>query len=356
MLTARTRIVLGRLVTLTALAALVLPAGAQAFSKAIWGQVYRAGINQFPLYHRLGVSIYELDLPWAEVAPTRPAHATDPVDPAYHWPLEVQQALTQARRFHMRVLLQIIGAPSWANGRHASNWAPHRPADFAAFATAATRRYPSVHLWMVWGEPTRTPNFEPIIPTPPTAPVSAAGKAAPHLYARILDASYGALKKVSKRNLVIGGCTYTTGALDAQQWIENLRLPDGRPPRMDMYAHNPFSYQTPTFSAAPSPFGEVQFSDLHELTGWVDRYLEPGLPLFLSEWTIPTASDDEFNFYVDPSIAAQWITDALKLSRSWHRIYALGWVNVYDHPPVSYGGLLTQNGAPKPGLEAFAHG
>jgi hypothetical protein len=356
MLTARTRIVLGRLVTLAALAALVLPAGAQAFSKAIWGQVYRAGVNQFPLYHRLGVSIYELDLPWAGVAPTRPAHATDPADPAYHWPLEVQQALTQARRFHMRVLLQIIGAPSWANGGHASNWAPRRPADFAAFATAATHRYPSVHLWMVWGEPTRTPNFEPIVPTPSTVPLSAAAKAAPHLYARILDATYGALKHASARNLVIGGCTYTTGAIDTQEWIENLRLPDGRPPRMDMYAHNPFSYETPRFSAAPSPFGEVQFSDLHELTGWVDRYLKPGLPLFLSEWTIPTAPDEEFNFYVDPSIAASWITDALRLSRSWHRIYSLGWINVYDNPPVSYGGLMTEAGVPKPGLAAFAHG
>ena len=25
------------------------------------------------------------------------------------------------------------------------------PADFADFATAAARRYPQVHLWMIWG-------------------------------------------------------------------------------------------------------------------------------------------------------------------------------------------------------------
>jgi hypothetical protein len=112
----------------------------------------------------------------------------------------------------------------------------------------------------------------------------------------------------------------------------------------------------PSFSAPPSPFDEVQFSDLPRLARWVDRYLHRGLRLFLSEWTIPTAPDQEFNFYVDPPVAARWITDALRLSRRWHRIYALGWVNVYDHPPVSNGGLLTQSGRKKPGFAAFERG
>jgi hypothetical protein len=335
---------------------LVAPASSQAFSKAIWGQVYRNGVNQFPLYRQLGVSIYETNLPWAEVAPTRPADPTNPADPAYTWPTVIQQAITQARHFHMRVLVQIIGAPAWANGGHTSNWAPLHPADFAAFATAASRRYPSVHLWMIWGEPTRTGSFEPLVPATPGLSLDAAQRAAPHLYARILDAAYGALKDASAHNLVIGGCTYSAGAIDTQQWIENLRLPDGHPPRMDMYAHNPFSYQAPSFTSSPSPDGEVQFSDLHELAGWIDRYLHPGLPIFLSEWTIPTAPDEQFNFYVDPMTAAQWITTALRLSRHYKRIYALGWVNVYDDPPLSYGGLLTQDGARKPGFGAFARG
>ena len=355
MLTARTRTVSGRLAVL-AVAILAAPASAHAFSKAIWGQVYRNGVNQFPLYRQLGVSIYEIALPWADVAPTRPARATNPADPAYRWPTEVQQAVTEARRFHMRVLLQIIGAPPWANGGHGSNWAPVHPATFAAFATAAARHYPSVHLWMIWGEPTRRPNFEPLVGAPPTASLDRAQQAAPRLYARLLDAAYGGLKKAGADNLVIGGCTYTTGAIDTQQWIENLRLPDGRRPRMDMYAHNPFSYQTPSFSVAPSPFGEVQFSDLHELAGWIDRYLRPGLPIFVSEWTIPTAPDQQFNFYVSPALAAQWTADALRLSRRWKRLYGLGWVNVYDDPPLTYGGLLTQQGARKPAFEAFARG
>jgi hypothetical protein len=48
-----------------------LPGSAEAFSKAIWGPVYRHGVNQFPLYRQLGVSIYQAELRWSEVAPTR---------------------------------------------------------------------------------------------------------------------------------------------------------------------------------------------------------------------------------------------------------------------------------------------
>ena len=171
----------------------------------------------------------------------------------------------------------------------------------------------------------------------------------------MLDAAYGALKAVSRRNLVIGGCTYTTGALDPLQWIQNLRLPNGRPPRMDMWAHNPFSYKPPMFAGPPSPFDEVQFSDLHELEDWIEHYLHRRLPLFLSEFEIPTAPDQTFNFWVDPAVAAPWVTDALRSSRHWHEIYALGWINVYDDPPLETGGLLTAGGTPKPDFYAFEH-
>jgi hypothetical protein len=338
-----------------AVLALAAPAAAAAFSKAIWGPVTRNGVNQFPLYRQLGVSIYEADLPWAEVAPRRPVNPTDPSDPAYRWPAQIQRAIIQAKRFHMRVLLQIIGAPGWANGGHDWHWAPRHPRDYAAFATAAAREYPSVHLWMVWGEPNNSLNFAPLSGARPGAQLNSAQKAAPHLYARILDATYAALKRASRANLVIGGNTYTTGAVDTQQWIQNLRLPGGKPPRMDLYGHNPFSREAPDFSDPPSPFGEVQFSDLPRMAGWIDRYLRRGLPIFLSEWTIPTGPSRQFDFSVSPKLAAGWITDAMRLSRRWKRIYGLGWVGVYDEPGTPTG-LLTASGQRKPGFAAFARG
>jgi hypothetical protein len=256
----------------------------------------------------------------------------------------------------MRVLLQLVGVPGWANGGKEWNWVQQHAADFAAFAKAAALRYPDVHLWMIWGEPSRAPNFQPFFPAPPGTRLNRLQRLAPNIYARLLDAAYGALKRVSARNLVIGGSTYTSGDIDTVSWIQNMRLPNGRAPRMDVYAHNPFGYRHPSFHAAPSPNGQIQFPDLPRLATVIDRYLRPGLPIFLSEYTIPTQSDQEFGFYVDPPIAARWVRDALRISRGWRRIYGLGWIHVYDDPPVSYGGLIDAHGVRKPLFSAFARG
>lgn len=333
----------------------ITPGVANAFTKAIWGPAYVNGVNQFPIYKQLHVGIVEEAINWADAAPTRPQHPTDPRDPAYLWPVDIQQAIDQARMYHMRVLIQLVGAPPWANGRHPWQWVPHNPKDFANFATAAAREYPGVRLWMIWGEPSRSPNFQPFYPAPAAATtLTKKQQIAPRNYARLLDASYGALKAVYRKNLVIGGDTYTTGDIDAWQWIKYMKLPNGRAPRMDMYGHNPFSFEDPNFSDPPSVQGVSQFSDLRRLAAWMDRYLKPGLPLFLSEFTVPTAPDEEFNFYVDMPTAVKFVRDALRLSRGWKRIYALGWVHVYDEPGYSSGGLLTADGKPKPIFYAFA--
>lgn len=342
------------------LAALIIalaPSGASAFSKAIWGQVYRDGVNQFPIYKQLGVSIWQGELPWSQVAPTRPRDAKNPNDPAYQWPVGIQQAIDQARQFHMRVMLQIIFAPPWANHNRGQTWTPSNPRNYADFAIAAARRYPSVHLWMIWGEPNRKGMFLPFYAAPPGAALTAQQQIAPHNYARLLDVAYGALKAVSRRNVVIGGSTYTSGQIDTQQWIENMVLPNGRRPRMDMYAHNPFTFVDPnTVYGAPSQQGLVQFVDLGRLAQWIDRYLHRGIPLFLSEFTIPTCPDTEFNFWVDAPVAAKWVRHALAVSRRWKRIYALGWINVYDTPGFSCGGLFTAGGQKKPTFNGFAQG
>ena len=94
---------------------------------------------------------------------------------------------------------------------------------------------------MIWGEPTRRFNFKPLIPETRDRPLTRRMKKAPHHYARILDAAYGALKRRSRRNIVIGGNSFTTGDVSPLNWIRNLRLPNGKPPRLDLYGHNPFS-------------------------------------------------------------------------------------------------------------------
>ena len=155
---------------------------------------------------------------------------------------------------------------------------------------------------------------------------------------------------------MIGGSTYPAATSTPSSGSRTCVCPAGGRPAWTCTPTILSAFENPGFSRSPSPFGEVQFSDLHELGGWIDRYLHRRIKLFLSEFTIPTQPDQEFNFYVDPDVAAQWVRDALYLSRHWTRIYALGWVHVYDDPPQSYGGLLTAQGTPKPDFYAFQHG
>jgi hypothetical protein len=361
---ARARII--RSTTLSLVVALLLLSPATrslaraSATKAMWGPAIHEGVSLFPTYRELGVKIYEDDLHWNLIAARRPSNPDNPSDSTYAWPAEVTTAVAEAQRYHIQVALQIIGAPTWANGGKPKNWAPLHSQDYANFAIAAAKRYPSVHLWMIWGEPTRSPDFEPLVPAKPFAKLDAAQQVAPHIYARILDAAYGALKSVSRANLVIGGMTYTTGEISTQQWIENLRLPDGRPPRLDMYGHNPFSFRAPNFSNPPSPDQEIDFSDLGRLSDLVDRYLgRPGNPdpkLFISEWTVPTKVDLEFNYYVEPLVQAQWITDGLRVAGELPSVYAVGWIHLYDEPPTTYGGLIETDGAAKPGYAAWQAG
>jgi hypothetical protein len=348
--------VAGTAAVLLGVLAALAPAGASAFLKAVWGPGSFHGVNQFPLYRSLGVRVYETSLDWNAVALRRPKQPTNPRDPAYVWPAALSKAIMQARRFGMRVLLEVGNAPAWANGGHGGEgWAPKSPLAYAQFVDAAAREYPQVHLWMIWGEPNRKGDFRPEVPAKFTqTALTPAQKRAPHLYAQMLDDAYGVLKARSRGNVVIGGDTYTAGLLDPQQWLANLVLPDGRRPRMDMYGHNPFSYTIPLFSSTASGYGEVQFADLPRLESWTKTYLGRSLPLFLSEFCIPTAADQTFNFYISPpSVAATWVKDALVTARHAGYIYSLGWVNVHDQLPVNSCGLISQNGKPKPDFFAF---
>lgn len=354
------------------LAACLLPAtpaeGASLTrKKAIWGPLTLNGASAFDTYEELGAGIYEMGLSWRETAPERPSRPGDPADPAYRWPPEVDAAIREARSHGMQVSLQLIFSPGWANGGRAGNWAPDHPRDLARFARAAARRYPSVRRWMIWGEPTRQPNFMPLTPARDTQPLTRRRARAPRRYARMLDASYGALKRVRRSNIVIGGNSFTTGDVSPLNWIRGMRLPNGRRPRMDVYGHNPFTLRRPDLANPLFRPGQPDFSDLDTLLGWLDRYgyrdrRGRKLKLFLSEWLVPTDHPNrEFNFYVLRSVQADWVRAALKIVRRSPRITTLGWYSLLDDPPAPDGlevarGLMEADGTPKPAFYTFRDG
>ena len=357
------------LLPLLAVLCLALAPAAQArrptFYKAFWGPTTLGGKSQFPRYKKLGVKLFQIQLRWESVAPKRPANPTSPKDPAYHWPAEVNYAVKQARKYKLQVLIMVIGAPPWANGNRTWNFHPD-PTAYARFMTAAAHRYPSVHHWMVWGEPSRAANWSPEAIQVGTTPLTRAQAYAPRQYAIMLDRAYGALKAASRKNLVIGGNTFTAGSIKPLSWVRSMKLPDGRPPRMDLYGHNPFCLRTPNLKNPPGKDGTIDFSDLPRLQKTVDKALarprhKKTIRLFLSEWTVPTGPDREFNFHTTRATQAKFIKAGLKLARRIHA-YGLGWIHLLDEPPNkdgsrrSQGGLLDYKGKPKPGYFAFKNG
>ena len=219
---------------------------------------------------------------------------------------------------------------------------------------------------MIWSEPTKASNFQPLVADGGHPLRTAAQKRGPRLYARMLDASYGRLKAVSKRNLVIGGNTFTVGAVAPLYFIRALRLPSGRPPRMDLWGHNPFSLRTPDLDHPPLGSGFADFSDLDTLVRVLDRNMRRAklrkqrhLKIFISEYTLPTDhANYEFNFFVSRTTQARWITRALHIVRGWKRLATFGYLGLYDDDVREDGeqverGLIERDGTRKPAYAAF---
>ena len=91
----------------------------------------------FSLFNQLHVQEVRLNLYWGgpyAVAKSRPAHATDPNDPAYDWDL-YDRTVNYAQQAGVHVLFSIYGTPSWANGGRGPNSHPRLRSTFGTSPT-----------------------------------------------------------------------------------------------------------------------------------------------------------------------------------------------------------------------------
>jgi hypothetical protein len=339
---------------LAAIASGLLASGSAAarspVPKMIWGPVTLSnGQSAFPIYRRLGVNVFQIDLNWADSTSTRPTDPTNPADPAYHWPALDDQAVAQASRYGMQVCFLVQGAPPWSNGGRSTSWAPNDPQDYGNFLIAASRHYPSVRQWMIWGEPNRDGNF---------LPMPANSRVGPRRYALVLDAAYGALKSVSRSNIVIGGDTWTFGLVPPAYFVSWMRLPNGKPPRLDYYGHNPFSVRYPRPGQKPYYPGLRDIDDIGTLEQQLASTYHRQVKLWLSEFTVSADRNNRaFSFHVSAAAQGRWITAAFKLVNSVNFVAGLGWYDLADEPPSVPGrltnGLMTWKYQPKPAFYAY---
>jgi hypothetical protein len=308
----------------------------------------------------------------------RPANPRNPDDPAYRWSSEYDFAVAQAAARGMKVAFLVKGSPPWANGGKPWNFAPS-PTAYADFVYAAAKKFPSVHIWQVWGEPTRENNFMP------------QGATGAGIYAQLLDNSYFVLKSLSASNIVIGGSTFFGGFTRAPLWIKYLRLPNGRPPHMDWYGHNPFEKRFPNIKAKPiklfrglsdldTLWKEVKthyqrkvrikkrkecrnkrFAKRHQKRCFKRKWIyKTGHPtkLWLSEWSIQTDhSSYVFPYFVSRSDQVRYLNAAFALARRLPYVQGMGWYQLIDYPPTAANnptwGLMEYDGDRKPVFGAY---
>jgi hypothetical protein len=318
----------------------------------------RKGRTIFPELRKLGARVWSGSLSWASVAPTRPAHSTSPKDRAYKWPKSLARALAAAKANGIEPVLNITAFPSWSNGGRGIQWAPKNPRDYANFTAAAVRKYPQVRRWIIVSEPGSFYNFRP---------QGGNGKTAPRLYARMLDTAYAAMHRVRKNVVVIGGGVHPYGLNDAyttapDTFIANMVMPNGRRPRLDMFAINPYTERPLNLKLGKRAL-RVDFDDLDWLKRRLDQ-LWPGrrLKIFVDEFGWNTEHEAlGWLYVVSRNQQAAYLRKAYRLAAKVGRIDTMCWYQLYDAGPRRNGtqwlnwtsGLRTWNGARKPSWQAF---
>lgn len=335
---------------------LAVPAQGKAL-KSVWGPLKLPNDRSAgPLYRSMGLDVLQVAALWSSLEPTRPANPRDFQDPAYRWSTQLDEAVALGKKYGFSIAVLVKDTPAWANGGKDGRWVPNDAHDFENFMFAMSKRYPGVRRWMIWGEPSRRDNFQPIHVNDPTAPRE---------YAKLLDAAYVGLHRANRRNVVIGGMTFTTGDVVPRDWVRWMRLPNGKPPRLDEYGHNPFSTRIPDLRQKPYSDGNYDFSDLDTLHSQLCRVYRkaykrwrkhcPGI--WVSEFTIQADhGSNDFNFYVSAKDQGNWIKAAFTQANRTSYIKDVGWLGLLDEPLAPYNrttGLLTYKLRKKPAYYAF---
>jgi len=278
-----------------------------------------------------GVEIVRFTLDWSEIEQRRGKHEWGGAD----------AVLEGLREQGIAAVVTLYGAPRWANGGRAKNWAPLRGADFARFADAAASRYWWVKKWLIWNEPNQRRWLRPTTP---------------HTYVtKLLNPAYVALHRATWRAQVGAGVTApraSRGGVSPVDWIRGMRAAGAR---LDAYAHHPYPlsrFETP--SEGGCRYCEtITMATLGRLQYEVKRAWG-AKRIWLTEYGYQTNPPDRA---LGVSLAQQ----AAFLGEASRRVHATPRVDMLihylykDEPNLArwQSGLMSVRGAAKPSRRAF---
>lgn len=318
-----------------------------------------------------GAKVTRVDLYWSTAAPTRPAAPTNPNDPAYNW----TWADTIFGALHAAGITPIVtvwNPPVWAAGRSTGeprNWnanAPKNAKDFANFMQALATRYNgttniprqgplTVKFFEIWNEPNLQFYFRPQYKGK-KGKKGKRGKApaSPGKYAKMVNLSTPAIKKVNPGAIVLAGVAGPKGKSNSTgrgtlDWIADLRKAGMK--NFTAYSQhiypaaspNTITPAIPSWSTLPAVIKAV-----NTLPGGKSK------KLYITESSYTTAKTPYRTVAFTPAQQATYLTQifALPLVRS-ARIPLVMWFQLQDNPSWPGGLYTSPAAAAKPSLAAF---
>ncbi|HMJ97384.1 MAG TPA: hypothetical protein VK486_16150 [Thermoleophilaceae bacterium] len=322
---------------------------------------------------RLGARVVRVPVSWHDIAPSAPQAASDPDDPAYDW-RALDGRLAAIETAGLEPLVVLYGPPGWARVRvNGKRVLAPVPARFAAFATAAARRYDGTNLlrgrvryWQIWNESNLETYFS--------------ADHSPQRYRATVNAAYGAIHAVRADNVVVAGGLSPFGGFHAISPMSYMRAmlcmsTNSKPDpscharsSFDVWAHHPYTSGGATHKA-DSP-EDASMGDLPRMRALLlaaqrgHRIRSHGrVGFWVTEFSWETKPPDPRG--VPPRLHARWVAEALY--RMWQNDVTLAvWFQLRDIPrfrtdwgPIGQGGLfyktteLYANEREKPAALAF---
>jgi Cellulase (glycosyl hydrolase family 5) len=306
-----------------------------------------------------GATVIRTTADWAQLAPTKPANAGDPNDPAYKL-TDLDTLVREAGRYGLRVMIDITGSPKWANGGLPENHMPKNVNDLRTFAQLLAVRYDgenpgmgSVDLWSVWNEPNLTQFLTP----------QYVGKkiVSPANYAKLYKAAYAGIKAGNPAAKVAIGETSAQGrdkpvtgasaTVSPGMFAQLLAKVPGL--KFDAWAQHPY----PTSKRA-KPLEAVRFPNVtlsqfptfeKDLKTWFHRTV----PIWITEYGHETAPADPGG--VTLAQQAAYAKQALGIAKADPNVQMFIWFTFKDSAGNPWqSGLEAASGAKKPSYAAFA--
>ncbi len=308
-----------------------------------------------------GARFAHIVVPWEDVAPANEPKSWQPEDPAdghYAWTW-LDEAVTEAVGAGLTPVLEIYGAPSWAQRcqpppdvQFGGGICNLDPAALAAFSAAAARRYsgrfeglPRVQYWQGLNEPNLAIFFYPQFNG--GKPVS------PALYRRLANAFYFAVKSVDPSNLVLAA---GLGPIARPHWtigpmrftrlllcMTGRRNPHpthgscGGGVHFDIFDVHPYTTGGPTHEGGVD---DVELGDLGKLQALLKAADRAGrihgsfkrTPLWITEFSWDSKPPDPGGLPM--KIETRWVAEALY--RSWKAgVSHFFWYSLRDELPDS---------------------